>query len=245
MQRLQRLNRVARVVGGIDINPVTRPSVDLYGESLSLGNVLSQDELDLFKAQFATLISVPGSEERRIMLDRLSVYIIAIRAIKQSLNGITFKGLNPEDTELGMGLIRPQFTRAAAAYKTTWSHAVTTSWADWLYETAGIAYAIGKDFGLCITHVKSLVTPSPFMAEGKFTVGRRGALIPVDTRNLRLGDNENGIAVVTVPTMVLIPRSSLYAKIKGDSAGTDEIGVGGLVIGLGRVLKEETATWTS
>jgi hypothetical protein len=230
---------------GVDTNPCTRSEIKLYKETLSLSK-LDPDELDIFKAQFATLLTMPGSDERRIMLDRLEAYIIALRCIKHELDDKKFTGLNPEDTEIGFGLIRPQFTRAAAAYKYQWTIALTTAWADWLYETAGNAYTVGKDFGLCITHLKSLVTPTPFMAECRFQVGRTGILIPNDVRALMVGDTENGVSVVSVPTMILKPKASLYGRAKSDHIGTDEVALGGLVIGLGRALKEESpATWTA
>lgn len=229
---------------GKDVNPCTRPDIKLYGETLTLGS-LSDDELAIFKAQFATLISMPGSDDRKIMLDRLDAYVIALRCIKKELNDIAFAGLNPGDTELGFGLIRPQFTRAAAAYKTTWTIALTTAFADWLYETAGLPYAIGKDFGLCITHLKSLITPQPFMSEAKFKVGRTAELIPQPTRGLRTADTENQVAIVAVPTMILKPKGSLYAQARSDVAGTDEVEVGGLIYGLGRALKDTTPTWTA
>lgn len=225
-------------------NPCTMSEATLYRETLTL-DTIDAEELAVFKAQFGGLLAAPGSEERKIMLDCLHNYMIALRAIKHELNGPKFRGLNPEDTELGFGFIRPQFTRAAAAYKTSWSVSVTTSWADWLYETAGNAYTVGKDFGLVITHLKSLVTPEPFVSECRFQVGRTGVLIPSDTRGLRLADTENGIAIMPLPTMVLKPKASLYARLKGDTAGTDHVVLGGLVIGLGRALKEETATWTA
>lgn len=243
IQEIDALNLVPRpTAAGKDINPCTRPDIRLYAETLTLGP-LTEDELAIFKAQFATLISMPGSDDRKIMLDRVEAYIIALRAIKHELNDVAFTGLNPEDTEIGFGLIRPQFTRAAAAYKTTWSISLTTTWADWFYEGAGTAYAIGKDFGLCITHLKSLVTPVPFLSEAKFKVGRTGELIPQPTRGLRTGDSENQVAIAAVPTMILKPKGSLYAQARSDTSGTDEIELGGLVIGLGRALKETSPTW--
>lgn len=227
-----------------DRNPATMPEASLYKEAFTL-SPLDAEELAIFKAQFITLLATPGSEERKLMIDRLSAYVIAIRAIKHELNGIKFRGLNPEDTELGFGHIRPQFMRANAAYRTTWSQALTTSWADWLYETAGNAFTVGKDFGLCITHLKSLVTPEPFMSEARFETGRTGILIPVDTRGLRVGDTENGVSIIPIPTVIAKPKSSLYGRARSDASGTDEVTVSGLVVGLGRVLKEETATWTA
>lgn len=245
MHRLQTLNLTPRIdPAGKDTNPCTMPIATLYRETLTLGP-LTQGELDIFKAQFGALLAAPGSEERKLMLDRLSAYIFALRAIKHELNDVNFAGLNPEDTEIGFGTIRPQFTKAAATWKTTWSIALTTTWADWFYEGALAAYTVGKDFGMVVTHLKSLVTPTPFMAECKFEVGRTGILIPSDVRGLRIGDTENGVSIVPIPTMIMKPKSSFYGRARSDVSGTDEVVLGGLVIGLGRVLKEETPTWTA
>ena len=103
---------------------------------------------------------------------------------------------------------------------------------------------VGQDFGLCITHLKSLVTPRPFFAEARFEIGRTGILIPVDVRNLVLGDTRNNVALVPIPSIIARPRTTLYGRALSDAIGTGECAVGGLVIGLGRALKEETPTWT-
>ena len=250
MQRLQRLNRVANTRNGIDLNPVTRPSVTLYGDTMNLGDPLDQDELDLFKAQFATILAAPGSSERRVMLDRLPVYIIALRAIKLDLKGPKFKGLNPEDTELGFGLLRPQFLKhtvgGVSTYRADWTQAfaAAATWTDFLASTAAVAFAIGEDFGLCVTHMKSLVTPKPFFAEVRFVVGRTGILIPGDVRNLSMGDTENNVSLVPIPSLIARPKTNLYGRALSDAIGTGDCALGGLVIGLGRALKEETPTWT-
>ena len=246
MQRLQRLNRSPNVRNGVDINPVTRPEVTLYGDTMNLGDPLDQDELDIFKAQFATILAAPGSAERNVMLDRLPVYMIALRAIKYDLKGPKFKGLNPEDTEVGFGILRPQFTRANSTWRRDWKlvFAAAATWTDWLYNAATNPFSVGQDFGLCITHLKSLVTPSPFFAEVRFEVGRRGILIPGDVRNLVMADTVNNIALVPIPTIIAKPKTTLYARALADSIGTGDCAVGGLVIGLGRALKEETPSWT-
>lgn len=88
-----------------------RTSLTVYGEKFTLAPI-SQDELDLFKAQFGDLMSMVGSDERKIMLARVEQYIMGMRAIKQSLNSVGFTGVNAGDTELGMSLIRPQFTKS-------------------------------------------------------------------------------------------------------------------------------------
>jgi len=250
MQRLRNLNLFPTGVGAADKNPCTMPQATLYKETLTLGP-LDPDELEIFKAQFGALLAAPSSDERKLMLDRLSAYVIALRCIKHELNDIKFRGFNPEDTELGFGFIRPQFTVAGAAgppyvYKRNWqiAFAAIGTWYDWFWNGATLPYSIGKDFGMVVTHLKSMVTPAPFMSECRFEVGRTGILIPFDVRMLRVGDTENGTSIVPIPTMILKPKASLYAQALADVADTDEVALGGLVFGLGRVLKETTPTWT-
>jgi len=247
MQRLRDLNLVPTGVGALDTNPCTREQVTLYKETMTLGP-LDAEELELFKAQFGALLAAPSSDERKLMLDRLPIYVIALRAIKHELKNIKFRGINPEDTELGFGFIRPMFTRSAAAYRTNWlfAFAVGGTWYDWFWEGAGAAFTLGNSFGLAITHLKSMETPTPFMSECRFEVGRTGILIPFDVRMLKVGDTENMTSIVPIPSMIIKPESTLHARAVADIAGTDEVALGGLVIGLGRVLRHETgaaAAW--
>jgi len=241
MQRLRNLNLIPTGAPEIDKNPCTMPEATLYKETLMLGP-LDGDELAIFKAQFGALLAAPGSEERKLMLDRLSTYVIALRAIKHELKDIKFRGLNPEDTELGFGHIRPVFTKVGGTVKGNWQIALTTNatYQAWLGESLTAGYAMADNFGLVITHLKSLVTPAPFMAEVAFEVGRTGILIPVDVRGLRVGDTENGVSIVPIPTLILKPEATFLATARADVAGTDEIVLGGLVIGLGKALKQTT-----
>ena len=62
---------------------------------------------------------------------------------------------------------------------------------------------------------------------------------------LRVGDTENMTSIVPIPSMILKPKASLYAQALADVIGTDEVALGGLIFGLGRVLKETAATWTA
>lgn len=234
---------------------VNLPNVMSYGEKFTCAP-LSPEELELFKAQFAELMSMLGSDERKIMLARVGQYVLGMRIIKQSLNNVLFTGVNAGDTELGMSLIRPQFTKSntvantpgpyATIYRPNWGLAlVANTWRDWIYDGAGNPMTLGKDFGWVVTHLKSLISPTPFFSEVRFVVGRTGVLIPADVRNLALGDTENNIPIIPLPTMYSIPKASFYARAMGDVNGIDNVPLGGLVFGLGRALKEEVATWTT
>jgi len=248
MQRLRNLNLVPTSDNpALDTNPCTRPEVTLYKETMTLGP-LDTEELEVFKAQFGALLAAPSSDERKIMLDRLPIYIIALRSIKHELNDVKFKGINPEDTEIGFGLIRPMFTRSGAAgtYNPNWfvNLAVAGTWQNWFHQV-GVPYPLPNSFGLVITHLKSMETPTPFMSECAFQVGRTGILIPFDVRMLQVGDTENMTSIIPIPSMIAKPNGSLFAAAVADTAGIDNVALGGLVIGLGRILRLNivTATW--
>lgn len=247
MQRLMGLNLTPHIgLSGKDINPCTMASIKLYGETLSLGPPLTEDELAIFKEQFATLLAGPGSEERKIQLDRIKTYVAGLRSIKHELGDIAFTGLNPEDTELGFGHIRPVFVimgGGAGVAPLTWSKALTSAESAWLYVTGTTGFTLGNSFGLIITHLMSLVTPNPYMAEARFISGRTGVMIPIDVRALRVADNVNGVAVIPVPTIISKPKSTLYAEARSDVTGTDEIAPRGLAVGLGKALKAQGVSY--
>ncbi len=228
---------------------VARPSINLYGEDYALA-ALDENELAIWKAQFSELMSMMGSDERKVMINRVTQYIIALRAIKQALGGVRFMGVNAGDTTIGMSLIRPQFTQANVVAgngvgfcRVTWAQALTTVWADWIYNGVGQPMTAGKDFGFAVTHIKSLTQPNPFVSEVEFTVGR-SPLLPNDCRNIRMFDSENNIPIQPLNTMIVIPKASFYGRARSDANGTDQIVLGGLLYGLGRALKEEVPTWT-
>lgn len=229
---------------------LARPNVNLYGEDYALAP-LDHTELNLFKAQFSELMSMIGSDERKIMNNRVQQYVLGLRAIKQALGGVRFQGVNAGDTTIGMSLIRPQFMKnnavaSAVIFRANWNQvfALGGTWYDWIFDGAGAPMSTGKDFGFVISHLKSLRTPVPLIAECDFLVGR-SPLLPNDVRMLQAADTENNIAIIPLQTMTVIPKASFYARCRSDVPGTDNLPFGGLLFGLGRALKEEVPTWTT
>ena len=87
-------------------------TVNLYGTDYALAD-LDDTEQTIFDAQFGTLINVDSSVERELYQDRRSTIINGIRAIKHDQENIAFRGLNPSDTELGFGFIRPTHVKVS------------------------------------------------------------------------------------------------------------------------------------
>jgi len=215
----------------------------LYNQSYNLASLDAQ-ELEYINAQLPTLLAPPTSIQRILQMQRIDAYVAGIRAVKEKLNGPPFRGLNPGDTELGFQLIRPQFVQIAGAYRTNWLQLalVANAWTNFASNAAGVGYQVGQDFGLIITHLTALVTPTPLESEYRFSIGRT-VLIPQPCRSLRVGDNENQVSILPIPTVYAEPRVQLFSAIKADVNGNAELEWGGLVVGYGRVLNELIPVW--
>jgi len=220
----------------------TLKEVVLYGTKFPLAD-LDDTEQAIFDQQFTSLIGSNSSVERELFEDRRSTIINGIRAIKYDQEKPAFRGLNPADSELGFGFIRPTHAKVAGSQLTVWGTSVTTSWADWLGSaSSGVGYAISANAGMILVGFKSLTSPQPFLSEVNMKIGRT-QLVPICVRSLQIGDNKNNVAFVAIPTIYALKREELLIRIRGDVAGTDYIVPLGFTVGLGRFLKAETATF--
>jgi len=228
-------------IAGYDPN---RKEVMLYQTRYKLAD-LDETEQEIFDTQFATLINSNSAVERELYEDRRQTIINGIRAIKHDQENPAFRGLNPADSELGFGFIRPTHVKVSGSQLTVWGTSVTTSWADWLGSaSSGVGYAISANAGLIHVGFKSLTSPQPFLSEVNIKIGRT-QLVPICVRSLQIGDNKNQVAVYPTPTVYALKREEFLVRIRGDVAGTDYIIPMGFTVGLGRFLKSETATFVT
>lgn len=230
-----------------------RADFSMYGQKYTLAK-LDTDEIAIFEDNFNKLLATTDSQVRKILEERVDTIIGGIMAIKEKMNGRKFRGVNPADMEIGMGFIRPGFTKSGNVAKVTTGAPINTAldainfdwelpltgmgtWDGFLGSSATAGYVLPEDFGLIVTHLVSQITPTPFVRTVHFEIGRMD-LIPEDVSNMILGDNENGVAVYPVPTKIVIPEDEFLLRAEG-RAGSDYLQLGGLVIGLGRIIKIE------
>lgn len=216
--------------------------INLYGQKYTLAS-LDDDEQGIFEDNFNKLLGTVDSQVRKILEERADTILIGVMAIKEKLERRKFKGMNPGDGEIGMGFIRPEFVKYGGTIINDWNKTLTgmATWDRWLDASATAGFTLSEDHGLIITHLVSQVTPEPFVRAVHFWIGRT-ELIPEDVSDIILADNENGVAVYPVPTKIYLPEDEFRAKITGH-AGDEYLKLGGLVIGLGRLLKAETPSW--
>ncbi|MBA7618712.1 hypothetical protein ES703_26043 [subsurface metagenome] len=230
------------------LSALAKKEITLYGSRFALAS-LDAEEQGILENNFNTLLGTTDSQVRKILEQRIDTIVAGIMAIKDKLNNRKFRGMNPADMEIGFGFIRPQFVRYAGDEKTDWDvvlsgmavAAAALEYDRWLDSDGGIAFVLPEDFGLIITHLVSQVTPEPLVRGVHFQIGRIN-LIPEEVSDIMLGDNENGIAVYPIPTKIVLPEDELLATVIGHE-GTEYLKLGGLVVGLGRILKAEIPSW--
>lgn len=218
-------------------------TMSLYDQTYNLAP-MNAEELAIFQDNFNKLLSTQDSVIREILEERANTILMGIMAIKESLERRQFRGMNPGDAEIGMGMIRPEFVKDTNVIINDWNVVLTGmgTWDTWLSnagDTGG--FLMSEDHGLIITHVISEVTPTPFVRALHFEIGRTN-LIPEDVTDIILGDNKTQVPVFPVPTKIILPEDEFRLNVTG-VAGTEYLKLGGLVIGLGRLLKAETPNW--
>lgn len=227
------------------LSALTRKVIDLYGQTNTLAT-LDIEEVAFLEDNFNKLLATTDSQVRKIFEERADTIVSGVMAIKEKLQRRKFRGMNPSDAEIGMGFIRPGYTKTNNVINTSWLVGLTAmgTWDRWLDSAATAGYALPEDFGLIITHFTSLVTPSPFVRTAHWIIGRVD-LIPEDVTDIILGDNENGVAVFPIPTKIILPEDELRVRLEGET-GNEYLKLGGLVVGLGRFIKTEdlvTLAW--
>jgi len=228
-----------------DERALTRNTIRLYGTEYQLAP-LDHEELEIFNVQFPKLLAASTSIARQIQLQRVEDYITAIRAIKHWLHGVAFRGLQPGDSELGFQWIRPQFTHDpnAATYRKDWRVPLAANtWTAFIGTGHNIAYTVGKDFGIVVTHVTSHVRPTPFVTQFQTNV-HRAQLSPITMRSIVIKDTRRRVSVYPLPTLLIMPTHAWFVQLLANVGGTEDLELGGLVIGLGRALRETTPTWS-
>jgi len=251
--RVAALEKRVRTMGIVPMfRPVTqadtvaiRSEIILDGVSHKLA-LLDAEELAIFNAQFPMLLAPSSGITRQVQLQRVEAYIVAIRTIKQQLDGVPFRGLQPGDSELGFQAIRPQFTHDpdTSTYRKNWEKSlVANRWTAFIGTNQTTGYKVGDDFGIVVTHATSFAAPRPFAAEFRAVVSRR-YLAPYPLRGSLVRGTEIDSVVYPLSTLVMVPKSYWFVQLLAYEGGTEHLEMGGLVIGLGRALAETTASWT-
>ena len=212
---------------------------------------LDDKEDAVFEQHFKGVLGTDDSQIRKLLEDRKDFIKFAVSTIKNSLDNPRFEGLYPSDSAFGMTMLRPIHigdTSSTPEGKSTWTETVAAASTHqaWVGASAADPYLIGGISGnlsagwggLVIIGVKSTHI-NPKVSEIKMW-NNRNERVPVDTRDIVLGDNTNQVSVLPIPGEVYLPGDSMYATLAGDVTGTDYFAPIGLLIGYGKLLKRTT-----
>jgi len=229
------------------LSALSKRELSLYGQKFSLA-ALDGEEQAIFEDNFNKLMATTDSQVRRIFEERVDTIVAGVMAIKEKLNGRKFRGMNPGDAEIGFGFIRPVHTKTggvlAVNRRLNWlvNFAAIGTWVAYLDGlNAATPFPLSEDHGLIITHLVSQTAPVPFVREVHFQIGRVN-LIPEDVSDILIGDNVNGVPVFPIPTKIVLPEDQLLVTANGE-VGAEHLKLGGLVVGLGRLLNPEVPAW--
>jgi len=231
------------------LSSLDKKEISLYGQKFSLAP-LDAEERIILEDNYNNLLSTTDSQVRKIFEERADTIVAGIMAIKEKLNRRKFRGMNPGDAEIGFGFIRPGYTKSGGNTglfnRADWSVTfnVVGTWVAYLDGgSLTTPFPLTEDHGLIITHLVSQVSPNPFVRAVHFEIGRIN-LIPEDVSDIMIADNTNQVAVFPIPTKVVLPEDELLIRVTGE-VETEELKLGGLVVGLGRLLKAEEPSWAT
>jgi len=199
----------------------------------------SRKESDLFEAQFNTLINDLDSRLMTdIFMQRQDEIALAAAHAKLQFDEKLFGGVNAADGEIGFDLIRPGHVRSNPADGTaenTWIYEHTADgWNDWIGDgTSGDDYAVSEDQVILVlgmvdsgamiidentgslnTLERENFTPTSGVNVDRF--GRNVDMLPKDTNNGRIGDNDNDILTQSLPTMLGTDRDRVHLRLRSD-----------------------------
>lgn len=222
-----------------------------YGGSSYTLTQLDSEEQAAFNTHFKGLLGTDDSQIRKLLEDRKKFIEIAVSAVKNNLDNPRFEGIYPSDSAFGFTMLRPIHigdTTATPDGKTTWTETVASASTHqaWIGASASDPFLVGGISGnlsagwggVVIIGVKSTHI-NPKVSEVKLW-NNRNERVPVDTRDIVLGDNTNQVSVLPIPGEIFLPGDGMYATLAGDVTGTDYFAPIGLLIGYGKLLKRTT-----
>lgn len=201
-------------------------------------------EAKLFEQQLNDLVAeMDSSVLANILLQRQDIVAKAAAFAKQDLEGKVFGGINAGDSEIGFSVLRPGHIRADPADGTPendWYFEPTAQgWNDWVGDGAGNDYAVSEDQVSVVLAFVDQDVNSEVSGLNVDNWGRNMDMLPHDLNDLRMGDNERGVMVKALPTLIAREGNSIHARLRYDRIAESQPRLFGLTFGVGSFLNAE------
>jgi len=214
---------------------------------------LSSQESRLFESQFNQLLADLDSSVFSQILSQRSNTIANVAAYaKQELDGKVFGGINAGDNEIGFSELRPGhiYEDDDGNRQNDWYFDPSTDsnssgpWYNWIGNPdgsgSGSAYNVNED-------QVSVVLAFTDQSNGQSVVsglnvqqwGRNMDMLPHDLNSARLSDNDTGVQVRELPTLIARDGNDIQATLRFDRDAERQPRFFGVTFGLGSFLNSE------
>ena len=224
-------------------NPGGNFRVAVHSRSFST-EAFTQDEADLFASQFDSLISgLDSSMLQNVLANRAMAVARGATYAKHELDDKVFGGVNAGDNEIGFSIMRPGHVRADPSSGdpvNDWYYEPSSEgWNDWIGDGSGNNYDLDEDqvnvsFAFLDQDVSSEVS-----AINVAEFGRNMDMLPYDLNDMRLLDNDTGLKIQELPTMVASDRDTIHARLRYDRVAESQPRLFGVTFGMGSYLNAE------
>ena len=245
---------------------IPRPNIDITstlrnpGEQFSVSahdgpfptSAFDQAEADLFNQQLMDLIAdIPSSTVAEVLEQRQETIAKAASLAKHDLEIKNFGGINAGDNEMGFSILRPGHIRrastndpanAAGTIVNDWyfNPDDAPGWVDWIGDGGTNNFAVDDDqVILVLGFIDQEAAPSEISGVNVDTFGRNMDMLPRGINSLRLQDNETGVQIQQMQTLIGQEQDEVHARLRYDRSVERQPRLLGFTFGLGRFLNLE------
>lgn len=224
-------------------NPNTEFSFRAQGRSFPTAS-LSSSEADLLEAQLNTLIAeFDSSMTTKLIKQRQQTIANAAAFAKQEFDEKLFGGVNAGDNEIGFDILRPGHIRADPATgnaENDWYFQPgTTGWVDWIGDGAANNFQANEDQIVLVLGFMDQDTSTEVSGVNIDEFGRNVNMLPVDTNDLRLRDNDTEQQAMALPSLIIQENEEAHVRLRYDRDVESQPRLFGFTFGLGTFLNTE------
>ena len=202
----------------------------------------TQNEARLLENQLNDLIlGMGGSVHSKLLKQREDTLAKVAAYAKAELDGNTFGGINAGDNQIGFSILRPGHIRADPANGDTvndwFFDPGATGTVDWIGNGGANNFTVSEDqVSVAFAFTDQSNGQSPISTLDIETFGRNMDLLPTDTNDARIRDNDTEQQSVAIPTIVASERDDVYCKLRFDRNVERQPRFFGVTFGLGSFL---------
>lgn len=208
---------------------------------------LTSAESDLLQSQLENIMTAfPSSIVNNLVSQRQEAISLTAALAKNVFDEKLFNGINAGDNEIGFDVLRPgQINQdSSGTMRNDWYYEPDSSgWSDWIGNDGSNDYTVPEDqVTVVLGFIDQDPAPSQISGIDVNNFGRNADMLPQDLNSLRLADNENGVQVHSLPTLIAQENDDINIQLRYDNAVERQPRLLGFTFGLGTFLNTNDYT---